>query len=1517
MIRELLATVAELDSAELHVLFLALLSLSAALIALSTVGVVVRRTHGGPLSRGLALVSVGVTTLGMFVATACVDLGAGDAAARYEVWLLGVIGTMTAISAVTGATAAAARTAPLMAATQLLASLGLMVYLLLLGSVVKGVDASWEVARLTEFGIFATSGFLILLAVGFVSSRQQGALTVITFAAASATGLVTLLQGFAHHPNPGVAVALAALGPVTGAGLWLAWLRYRRTSKAPGELWRWLRGVGARVGKHPALTTIILAAPLALAGAALVFGGSGSAREAGRVDLGGLSITPGLVTPFLFALALGVLVGKEQGRWKGWGGILLTLAMAALLFAQKEVGNIAVIFLVASWVYLVARGTWLHLAAAAALAAAGVVAAYQLAPVFSFIPFTFRERIHLWLGGAELLQRGGHLVTATWVNYGLGGFWGLGIDQLPGLNLTRMVIAIHTDFPLIVLGLFGGFTLLSVYIVGFTALAILQLDTIRSLNFEGDMRRARWQTPILAGLLAVPVGSTVINLAGAITRLAPFTGVPVMLVSYSSFFITGTFLILALFILAGNRDAIRNKLRDQAERQARDDAPTPTLDFGAPAHPAHPTADAPHTDPEPPPTPRASSFLKRHLGRARLTLLANRLRRGLRFSRIDGGVLVLIVVLLLLAVAFVGALYDGYTDQNRYFGHPRLIRQLTVTPVPGQPGHFAVKQAPEPALLGPLEDQERLLLDGVLMTYRDAALHVVGACATPEHAERPGLTLGFAGMLDAPALPLIEPTIDPAIDRLHLRPDANDIVLPFGDIALRHLALHRLAPDLYKATALSDTATFRILDENGHPRPAFSDYLRPGQSVELGAVRPRRFLLEVRDGLVCLRMTSGAIFQYALSHDGPTLIGSMALLRRQVGGRTSDLQFAEDVKAAAEAGILFADGPDGPLRVIPHTPADRARWDATTRRRFDRVFDVLTLATPDGTPSEALAWSRPFYRGGDRRFSGDRELAAFVLDGPHVLGLADSFRFSQLLPILYDPDDPERNGLLLDRDERPLTQLVPAEHKLVNTVEGATPLIGFDLRASGIRDGLLRNLSPLLRGSEPLPDVNRELEDRLDATRRGPFGHDVVLTLDRSVQREAFHILRDEIRKLDAKEPDTLHHASAVILGPRNQVIAAVQMPDPGLLDDLHAIKAWKQAQRDTPLDAPALDAFHRRTTLGSTIKLLTVIAAFRDKLDALLDHKGEWYLDARDDPRNNNGPLGFFVDHCSVASWKGQPIAPIRNFGGGCYGDVVPVRELLVRSINTAASYLGMNVGKERFAAFFEQLGLLTPIDLLPAELDDYGPFGHLVRRYPHDAATALPVNLAAIPPGEPWTLSLTGRLALSGLSDYSVLDAALGASVIARDGLYYPPTLVTGVRSLRSGERTSFTPAAPTRVITAEDALTIKSYMRDTVLRGTAGGYKRGLPKEVWTETGGKTGTGETTIPIDPRARYSLANKPRTRDNKAFIAIWPLSSPQPWVVVVVFEQISHLDTGVAIRTARRLMEAVRLSLAPPSDSP
>ncbi|MBH24210.1 MAG: hypothetical protein CMH57_07100 [Myxococcales bacterium] len=1507
MIRQWLQWMAELSGPQLHLLFLMTMTSAAALLVGATALALIAPTSRDPdaslgrLTRGLGIASSLGIGLGLWLALDTLAFGPESVAAPLRQVLGWQLLFATTTATTLGASAAAPRTAPLAAAIHGMAGLGLLVYMLLLSAVPPGVDPTWELEHLLEFSAFSAAGFAVLLAGGLLTSRDHRPTRLSGYALTASIGALSLSQTLLLHPGPRLATLLPTFGALLAAA---AWVTGAALKPSPG-----LKRRGERAWDRPVVVALIAAAPLLVAGAALVLGGSDSARDASRIQLGGLSVTPGLITPFLFAAALGLVVSQERRWWSGLAGLALTGLMAGLLFAQKEVGNIAVLLLVASMVYLVARGTILHLVTGGALAAAGVVAAYQLAPIYSFIPFTFRERIHLWLGGAELLQRGGHLLTASHITYGLGGFWGLGVHDTPRLNLTRMVIAIHTDFPLTVLGLYGGALLLAVYTALMPCAALLMLDTIRGLNFRGDARRARRLTPMLAGLLAVPIGSTAINLAGAIAQVTPFTGVPVMLVSYSSIFLLGTFTTLAVFIVVSNRAALQAATRAaEATRRAEAarQAPT-TLDLSRATPP--PRRPAPLPDPDDATTP------ERWWRPARLRLTLASLQRHARLSQVDGGLAIIAVTLVGLSGLIIHQIHDRYTDPTHYYGHPRLQHAIQIEPIPDKPGRWAITQAPDDALLGPWPPDRAIQLDSLLLRQKEGLLQVRGACFPTEHA-RQGIALGFEGMLDAPPLPGIGETARPALERLGTGDaQGNDVVLPFGDVALRHLVVRQVQPGAYDLQLVSPLATVTRVDERGKPLPHPQErYLRAGQGFSIGVVQPRAFLIHEPGDQVCLTLRRGALEQHPLAPDAPTVLGSMALRRRARSGRTTDFAYAQDVKAAAEAGIITAAGPDGPLQVIPHAPEDRQGWDEDTRRAFFKVFRVLTIRREDGSTHEVLAWARPFYSDGGRRFSPTRELEAFIIDRGWVLGLADSGRFSRALPVLYDPLAPRRNGLLRDRHGEPITRLDPEAGSLTTELPGATPLIGYDFRRRGVRDGLLRVFSEALQGEAPARDAAEELEDHLEERRRGPWGHDVALTLDARIQTHTFEVLAAEARKLDAREPETIHHAAAVVLGPRNEVLAVAQWPDPGAITALDEAIAYKELQREAPPDAPGLDAFQRRTTMGSTIKLLTMIAAFRHKEDALMTGPdGAWYLNAQEDPANADRYGRYAEKGGALRSWRGQAIAPIHNYGRSRFGRVVPLRTLLVKSLNTGAAYMGLNVGRERYEQLFEDIHLNTTIDLLPPELGREGRYGHLVQRYTRDAASALPVSIAAIPPGEPWTLSLTARLPLSGLSDYSVMTTALGASVIARDGLSWPPRLVRSLEDRRTGERVRFAPAEPIRVLEAEDAETMTDYMRDVIHRGTGGGYRWRLPREVWSNTGGKTGTGETVVPVDPDAAYSLSNKPPTRDNKAFVAIWPTSSPQPFVVTVVFEQVSHLDKGVAVRASQQIMEGVRASLSEP----
>lgn len=1482
MIRDLLQRYADLSDPQLHLLYLGLQGAVAVALVLATLLAVLRRGAGGWGVRASAVGASLLASLALVVAFDGVPLAAGGSLRIPLRWFVG----FTAATAVTVAlTSASARTGLLAAVAHAMASLGLLIYLVLLSAVPAGADPTWEVQRFADFVTFASTGTLGMLAAGFASARGHGVPTRLLFGATAVAGVIAVAVGLGAHPRPGMATWVLASAPVLGAALWLWWIARGR---APLPV--------ARETLRRAGMVLVVASPLLMAALALMLGGSGSAREVSRINVLGLEITPGLIVPFLFAPALGLLLGRRTV----WAALALTATLAALLMAQKEVGNTAVVLGVAAVAFLVVRGTLPHLLAGGGLAAAGVALAYHLAPIFEVIPFTFRERLHLWLGGADLVRRGGHLVSASHVTYDVGGFWGIGIHSTPGLNLPRTVVALDTDFPLAIVGLYGGMILLAVYVALFVCLGVLLLDTVRRLGFSGDTRRARRTAAILSGLAAVPVTSTAINLAGAITHLTPFTGVPVVFASYGAIFILGTYAIIAVFVLASNRDAVRALVKQRAERalheRAAEALPDRQTPLGGRAN--EPSVVLPEGGP--------ASGIGGRLDLARLRMALRTFRRAMRFRTLHGGLVVVMLALPAMGVAFGLRLHDRYTDTARLFGHPRVWSELRVEPGGEGETRWAVTGGPPETTRGPLLEGQRLRLDTLVLRYRQGRLQVRGSCFPVDQWQR-GVSFGFAGMLDAPPLPVLDRLVAPILSRMPAAEATNDVVIPHGDIALRHALVTRTGIDTFAVRALSPVARVQLFSEDGDWSPWVAGDVRLGQGFSLGLVEPRRFVLEEERGTneICAEVQEGALFEYALAPLGPTILGGTALLQRNMGRTTVDFELAEAIKAAGEDGLLRADPRRG-LVVAPHGPDDRATWDPRRVRLFRKLFQIVRIHTDEGE-REALAWSRPFYLDGTRGFQPRKELSAFVIDGDRVLGLADSFRFAQALPSGHARLHPDRMGGVFDRTGAPLTRLDVAGRRILPLVEGTGALVGVSYEDRAIRDGLLRVFAPLLRGPDPLPDREAELADLLRGEWRGPWGWDVFLTLDADIQRRTFEVVAGEIQALEKREKGTVFHASAVVLGPKNEIVAVAQMPDAGLPSSLDAFVALRERQRTHPMEAPALDAFHRQTTMGSTVKLLTTIAAFRDKRGAIFFDRGQWYIDARGD--TSYGVKGRYADRGGVlASWKGKGIVPLRNYGGKSFGRVVSVHDMVVHSVNTAAAYLGLNVGLERYLELFDVTGMRGAEDLLPPGLTDPHALGFLLDRHSRDAATVLPAAIGVIPSNERWTLSYTARLPLSGTSDYSILKLAAGASIIARDGVYTRPSLVKAVRSRKTGEVTAFEPAPPIRVISAEDAETINSYMVDVVRRGTAASlrWRWGLDREVWLEMAGKTGTGETVKPIKKGVVYDRRNKPKTRDNKAFIGFWPASSAEPYVVAVVFEEASHLDSRVAIRAVQRIVEGI-----------
>lgn len=1468
MIRTLLEQFADLTEPQIHLVYLALVASAAAVVAVATLTLVVRRSHGHLPTRVLASISILLSSGALALAYEGVSVAVPAIASILHAGPL--LLALLSIALLITWTAAAPRTGLIVATVHGLVGIGLLVYLVLWRAEPQLESAAWEIRRTLDMTVFMLTGYLLLLTVSFVSSRKQGTITRALYGIVAAGALGTLYGVMQRHPEPGFTTTLVAWSPLAMLA-WLASLSPYASRLMPlrHRLQAWLR--------QPIGMVAVMAVPLLMASLALVVGGgAGDAREASRVGLLGLDLTPGLLVPFAFAGAAGVLAGQERRRL-GVGLLLgLTLVTAGLMLLQKEVGNTAVVVMITAIVLLVARGTLLHLVGAGLVGVLGVLVAYRLAPVVEAIPYTFHERIHLWLGGAELMRRGGSIVAANHITYDLGGFWGIGIHRTPGLDLHGQLGALDTDFPMTVVGLYGGHILLTTFVVLFVSLALLGLHTIRCMSFDGDTQRARFQAPLLAALLSVPILSTLLNLAGAITQSSPFTGVPVAFVSYSFTFVLGAFGVVAFVLLVGNRDALRLSIRRGLGEAA--DAP-------------------PESRPERPSVRlRVVAFWRRWTDRHAWRLNLVRLRRSFRLSTLDGGVYLLMLGLAGIGGVLVASLYDRYTDPARYHTHPRVDSTLRMEPrkAPGGPVRWAIVEDEGETLLA---EGDRVRLDSLVMRYRRGALEVIGSCFAQETYEK-GVRLGFAGMLDAPEMPYGGDVLAGWVDKLAPAAQRNDVVLPFGDIALHHAEVRHTQAG-FVVTTLQEEASLQRFSNDGDALSSEAP-LELGDGFEIGTQPARRFRLlsdVERPDEICLELTQGeTLFSYALASQGPTVLGSRTLLRGRVSGWTVDFEYAERIKAAAEAGILFVEDDRRSLNVIAHDARSRAQWDDETRRLFYGVFRIR---------DENLEWNRPFYLGGGRRFEPRRELEAFVLDGDRVLGLADSRRFRRPLPRAYDPLDPQRHGLIYDRYGTPVTVLDQKARQIRHDLPGGGALMGYAFESRATRDGLLRVFSPLLKGVEPVPDVDDELTDLLEGRWRGAWGQDVILTLDRELQSSVHEVLRSEVVALERRSPWDYFHSQAVVLGPNNEILAVAQTPDAGPLVRFKEVAALKEEQRERPMQAPAMDAFHRITTMGSAVKVVLTAAALRDPEGRLVqDSRGRWYIDAKGDGRYSAG--GRYRDREGVLkSWKGRHIVPLQNYHAKAYGRTISLRKMLVDSVNTAASYLALNLGLDDYLRIWEDMGQLEPVDLLPPELGEQGPFGHLVERYKRDPATLGPAQVAVIPDNERWTLSYTARLALSGTTDMSIMTLAAAVSAVARDGLYYPPRLALGLRDKKSGAVTRFAPAQPTRILGEEEAEVITDYMKDVIHRGTAQSFRRESEPEIWRETGGKTGTGETVVPVDRDARYDRKNKPKTRDNKIFVGIYPASSPNPFVVAVVFEQVSHVDKKVAVRSVRRIIEA------------
>ncbi len=1520
-----------------HLLFLSLLGLAAAMTVTGALLALVRRGTAGTATRVAAALGSVCVAAAVVVAAAAVP---GIPASRFGLdaaSVTAIVGVaVAAASLLLAYTAAEPRVAVLTTATAGLTVTGLLIQLLLYAAAPNPADAvAWELRRLSTMCTFAGIQTCLVAAIGWAITLRPVAIARPMHLAVFIAGAVcvSLSSGLVGGGSLREAAVVGAL--LVPTLTWLAWTSIRAREPVSAAAMRAFaddlatasataedrnRAVDhaalfivsaqqrtraalsrlalalSRLPSRPSAALVASALAALLSIVAVLLAAGGSARDAARVDVGGLEFTPSLLVPFVFAPALGLVLGSPGLRARGFLGLLLTFVVTGLLVAQKEIGYTGVVLGVAAVTFLTSRGTLLHLVAAGGFAAVGLGLAFELQPVLPWIPFTIRERVLLWLGGAGFFRRGGHLLAADRVTYDLGGVWGLGIQTRTSLDLHRTVNSLDTDFPLAVVGLFGGMPWLLTYVALFVGFTVVLYDIARRQGRRGSA--AGWRLPAMAGLATVPVASTAVSLSGGLTHITPFAGVPAAFISYGAFYMAGLLLILSLFLVLGSDAALADRLlASQTPPKRRVKLSTGVVERDVPPetwwlHPSWPA----------------------------VRLFARRLSGRLRLSSVDAGALLLIGGVVAMGLLWSSAIETRYSRRLKVYTHPSLSSSVQIRNL--VPGVWEVLPPAPPGWAGILQEGRVYRLDSLEMRLAHGQIEVTGACLPRALAELRPLRVGFEGVL-LPRLTRFGAAGRGLAAQLGATmPESNDLVLPLAPVWLHHLELFPVGHDRIRVRSATIGARFILFDDEGRqvtPPRGGAQNLPWGWTVAL-ADDPRLHLTleqgndpETGEPEICLRNKRTPLFSWELSRWRDTEIGGLDLLRRAPVDRSIDFEFAEDFKRLAESGLAGVT-PTGQLWVTPWDQASRDRWDPTTSKQFRRIFRV----TKDEDGTEVLRWIRGFYRDGSTRVRFDEGWDAFAAGwGGELLGLADPYRFSRNLPEFASKKLDREPGRLLDTHLHPLAQLSEDGERWETQLTEAGALIGWGFPKRAIWGGLLRVFRNLLMGRQIRPSTaDEELTERALGRDGAAIGADVILTLDREIQEVTTRVVRascDRMRNLALSKGDSswMPHGRAIVLGPEGEIVAAASCP--GFNGNrLEEVLAAVEEQRVNPVEAAGLDAWQRTTTVGSAAKVGLVVAASRDPSANFAPYgQGELCIRAEDDPANSQ--KGCFVERGSLSSFRGEPIEPVRNYGGAFVGGVTTVRQLLVRSVNTAAAYLAGRLRLAGFKSFYRLLEVLRPYDLLPERLGLDPQFAADIERYPNDPLTAWRARLGELPPGpDAWRTTYDVRLGLSGFSDFSILHVALVESIVAKDGRHYRPYLVRGIRDLADGSMLEVTPQNPLQVIPVRMARHLKDAAHDTIRHGTAAWTKRQVPEEVWREMGGKTGTGETTRPQPAFVgTKSARRKPRTQDHKFFAGYWPFSSRNPYVIVTGFEYVSHLDTHVALQAYAEIVMGIRAELA------
>ena len=345
-------------------------------------------------------------------------------------------------------------------------------------------------------------------------------------------------------------------------------------------------------------------------------------------------------------------------------------------------------------------------------------------------------------------------------------------------------------------------------------------------------------------------------------------------------------------------------------------------------------------------------------------------------------------------------------------------------------------------------------------------------------------------------------------------------------------------------------------------------------------------------------------------------------------------------------------------------------------------------------------------------------------------------------------------------------------------------------------------------------------------------GSDLILSLDIGLQKEAEAQFAGRRGALVAIEPDT------------GDVLAFVSAPsfDPNLFIDGIDVENWRKLN-ESP-DHPLINRpLYGTYPIGSTYKPFVGLAALE--------------LGKRTATERIADP-GYF-------ELGGQRF---RNAGGAAYGPTDLHRAIVVSS-DTYFFSLGPEIGVNALHDFSKQFGFgqITGIDL-EGERRGVLPSTEWKRQHYKD------------PEQQRWYAGETVSVAVGqGYNAFTLLQLAQATAVLANDGRYMKPHLVSLIENPQTGalERTVTEPSH-TIPLKPENLEVIHKAMADVMRKGTA---RRAFTDAPY-QAAGKTGTAQVYSLKGAKYNASAVDE-RLRDHALFMAYAPVEDPKIAIALIV----------------------------------